>query len=198
MEANQFDDIARSITASPSRRVLFRGVLGASLGLSTLNLLEAAEAKKKHKNRKKKKQQQQPVLNAFGCVDVGQPCRGDSALCCSGICEGLAPKKGKPDTSVCVAHNTGPCTVDTNACELGVEVPCNPNLPRTVCSITTGNAAFCAALTGEGVRPNCRACTKDTDCQSEFGPGAACVVQGGVCTGLCLATGRTACLPPAA
>lgn len=186
----------------PSRRDVLRGLAGTGLGLTGLRLAAIAEAKKKRKrktHKKKRQQTPQPVFNSFGCLDVGQPCRGDSSLCCSGICEGTTPRKGKPDTSTCVGHNAGVCTAETNACELGVELACNPNAPRTNCSITTGNAPFCAAIDPvQGARPNCRSCTRDTDCQGEFGPGAACVVLGGVCTALCLATGRTACFPPAA
>lgn len=203
MDHLRFDALTRSLSAHASRRGLVQSLTGSSLaalvGLAVV--VPDVDAKKKRRKKKKKKQPKlpAPVFNQFGCLDIGQPCRGVASLCCSGICEGLPPKKGRQDTSTCVAHNTGVCTAETEACELGVEVPCNPNAPRTNCSITTGNAPFCAAIDpDQGARPNCRSCTRDTDCQGEFGPGAACVVLGGVCTALCLATGRTACFPPAA
>ena len=28
------------------------------------------------------------VLNAYGCIDIGKPCRGKDAICCSAICQG--------------------------------------------------------------------------------------------------------------
>ena len=65
------------------------------------------------------------------------------------------------------------------------------------CTLTTGNAGFCAAFSG-GPAGHCRVCRKDADCEPEFGEGAACIVLGGICTALCLATGRTACAPPCA
>ena len=202
MDHVRFDSLTRSLSAHASRRGFLRSLTGRSLAMLVGFAFVAPNVDAKKKRRKKKKKRtSRPdlVFNPFGCLDIGQSCRGDSSLCCSGICEGTAPRKGKPDTSTCVGHNAGPCTVDTNACELGVELPCNPNVERTNCSLTTGNAAFCAAIDpDQGARPNCRSCMKDTDCQVEFGPGAACVVLGGVCTALCLATGRTACFPPAA
>jgi hypothetical protein len=202
MKQEHFDTITRSLTSAISRRgfgrTLASGGLGALLRACDAPDIGAKKRKQKHKRRKKQRKQQ-IVRNAFGCVDVDQRCAGNSLNCCSGICQGTRPKKGKNDTSKCVAHNTGICTVDTNACDLGVELPCSADGSRSNCSLTTGNAAFCAAIDPvEGARPNCRSCAKDTDCQGEFGPGAACVVLGGVCTPLCLATGRTACLPPAA
>src|SRR5215211_8922662 len=60
-------------------------------------------AKQRHKRRKSL------VFNAFGCLNVDKPCRGWNDLCCSGICAGKKPKKGKPDKSRCVAHDTGGC-----------------------------------------------------------------------------------------
>jgi hypothetical protein len=201
MDHVRFDVFTRSLGTVDSRRGLARVVTGGGLGalFSAFGApdVDAKKHKKKHKTRKKQGKQKL-VRNGFGCVDVGQRCAGNSLNCCSGICQGTRPKKGKKDRSICVAHNTGICTVDTNACALGVELPCSADGSRSNCSLTTGNAAFCAAIDpDEGARPNCRSCAKDIDCQGEFGPGAACVVLGGVCTPLCLATGRTACLPPA-
>jgi hypothetical protein len=88
------------------------------------------------------------------------------------------------------------CTLDTNTCEVGVQVPCGPSDRLGACTVTTGNAAFCADLSESA--PYCRVCSKDADCQGEFGAGAACVLLDGACTLYCLATGRTACLLPAA
>jgi hypothetical protein len=118
--------------------------------------------------KKKKKRKQKLKRNAFGCVDVGQACRGNDANCCSGHCEGPAPKKGKKDTSTCVVGKV--------QCELD-----------GICFRTTGNASFC------GKSAECTACTNDADCDAEgFGPGAACIA----CIS-CDKDGGTACVPPA-
>ena len=187
--------LTQSMTRFPSRRDVVRGLAGTGLGLGTLTMLGFAEAtntrRKKHKGKKKSRSL---VFNRFGCVDAGQPCRGDGNNCCSGICEGVAPRKGKPDQSRCVPHNAGVCTLETNPCDIGVEVPCDPNNRLSSCTVTTGNAAFCADISA-GTTTHCRVCSRDTDCQGEFGAAAACVVLGGECTPLCVATGRTACLP---
>jgi hypothetical protein len=64
--------------------------------------------------------------------------------------------------------------------------------------LTTGNAGFCAALQGFTPAQFCRFCSTDTDCQDEFGPGAACVILKGICSAACASTGRTACMRPCA
>jgi hypothetical protein len=172
-------------------------------GLGVLNWRDSAEAKQKHKKHKKRKQHKtapeappQPVFNQFGCVDIGQPCLGDSSLCCSGICQGTAPARGQADTSVCVAHNAGPCVPAADSCMAPAAVQCNASNRFSVCTLTTGNAGFCGDISA-GTTTYCRVCSKDTDCQAEFGAGAACVVLGAACTPLCGVTGRTACLPAA-
>jgi hypothetical protein len=187
MDTNRFGKVTCLLTTVPSRRDVLRGLIAAGLGLSGLRLQDAGAAKQKRKNK--------PKTNAFGCLDVGQPCRGKNGKCCSGLCQGKKPKKGKQDRSKCVAHNTGICIAEADSCTAGTEVPCNPGNPSCFCTRTTGNAAFCAAFSG-GSAGHCRVCKKDTDCEPEFGEGAACLVLGGICTTLCLATGRTACAPP--
>src|SRR5215207_2969700 len=76
-----------AVTRLPSRRDVLRGLVGLGLGLSALRRPETADAKKKRKKRKKHKKKRTqsppqplppPALNAFGCVDVGQACRGNS------------------------------------------------------------------------------------------------------------------------
>ena len=186
MDAHRFDSLARFLTTAGSRR----RALAALGSLVTLGALPAG-AKKGKKNEK-------PKTNAFRCVDVGKGCQGKNGTCCSGICKGKKPEKGKKDNSKCVAHNAGICTPETDSCTLGVGISCNPSNPSCSCALTTGNAGFCGAFTG-GVEGHCRVCKKDTDCEAEFGAGAACLVMGGVgCTAFCPATGRTACAPPCA
>ena len=205
MNANRFDELFRSLASGSarSRRGVLAGLTSGLLAALPLALSEDAEAKKKQGKKKKKKKTKQPLssplpsplpppaLNAFGCVDVGQACRGDSTLCCSGICD--------PGTSSCAAHNTGICFADSNSCTLGAAVKCDPSNPSCICTLTTGNAGFCADFThADPFSAICRFCSVDTDCHAEFGPGAACVVLGGSCTPYCADTGRTACLPPCA
>jgi hypothetical protein len=60
--------------------------------------------------------------------------------------------------------------------------------------LTTGNAPFCGDYTGFPGNDLCRDCSQDSDCQEEFGPGAACVVYAGLCGETCPDTG-TACVP---
>src|SRR5687768_12225265 len=155
MDHIQFDAITRSF-GTASRRTLGRAVVGGGLGAllgSAFGALDTDAKKKRHKRKGKKRKhtQQNPpvstvppgapplVFNQYGCIEVGQPCRGDSSLCCSGICEGTAPKKGKPDRRVCAAHDTGTCKQD------GVLAPCN-NRTNCGCFRTTAGSDVCAEL----------------------------------------------------
>jgi hypothetical protein len=151
MNANRFEAIARGLTGLPSRRNLLCGLVGAVP--AALRLSDAGMAKKGHHQKHKQKPKQKipspppspppasppppspPPFNALDCLDVGQPCQGDSSLCCSGICD--------PGTSTCVAHNSGVCFPYTDTCTVGQIVHCNANNPNSRCTLTTGNAAFC-------------------------------------------------------
>jgi hypothetical protein len=179
MDGHQFDLFARSLGTSPSRR-RFLGGLVATLALGAPRLIGMVEAK--HKKRHKHKNKTKLVLNAFGCVDVGGKCKGNSDNCCSGICEGNKPKHGKNDTSTCLAHNVGECQAGDDFC-VDTEVLCG-TVGR--CFRTTGAASFC------GRKGDCAICAKDTDCEADFGPGSSCIV-----CATCGATNNTACVPPA-
>lgn len=118
-----------------------------------------------------------PALNSFGCVDVGGNCRGDSGLCCSGVCQGPVPPASGPDTSTCVAHNAGDCTLERNIC-LDIDAELSICGLFAVCAATTGNAPFCASQ--ENVE--CRNCRTDSDCEEQgLPPGSACVLLTGDC-----------------
>lgn len=180
MNAAHFDRLARTMRNVSSRRDLVRGlavaaVLGARRGPD-------AEAGSKKKNKKNLN------LNSFGCVDVGKPCRGKDARCCSGRCQGKKPKKGEKDKSRCVAHHTGGCQAGQDTCLVGQDFPCGTD---GFCHPTTGKASFCGVYQFESFNP-CTACEKDADCTADFGPGAACIV----CPGDCPAPGTT-CLSAA-
>jgi hypothetical protein len=191
MDTNHCEPITRFLTAIPSRRDLLRGLATAGIGSGIARLQLTAVGKRKRK-RKHKNQDKKSKPNAFGCLDVGDACTS-AAPCCSGLCEG---KKGKRK---CVGHSAGICGADSDLCTAGAARYCHPTKPFCVCSLTTGNAAFCADFTvGMGREVPCRVCHTDTDCQAEFGPGAACLVLGGICTEVCPTTGGTACAPPCA
>lgn len=98
MDGDRFEALARLVTAS-SRRGALRCLAGAVLALGWVTRRPAGGLARKRKRK--------PAFNAFGCVPVGKPCRGKNGVCCSGVCQGKKPKKGKPDRSRCAAHNTG-------------------------------------------------------------------------------------------
>jgi hypothetical protein len=176
VDANRFDRIARSLVASPSRRRFLAGLVAAPSLLAPWDS-SPMEA------RKKKKRKQKLKRNEYGCVDVGQPCRGNSANCCSGHCEGPEPKKGKKDISICVSHHVEECKAGDDVC-LRIRTVCGLN---GLCFRTTGNASFC------GAKGACEACNTDADCEGSFGAGAACAV----CAVDCEKTAGTRCVPPA-
>jgi hypothetical protein len=195
VDQDRFDALTRSLSATTSRRGLGRALTGGGLAaLVGERLTPHGVGAKKKKGRKNRNKPKKLPINEFRCVNVGKPCAGKNGTCCSGICQGKKPKKGKKDRSTCVAHNAGICSAEADSCTVG-EVQCNPGNPSCLCTLTTGNAGFCAAFSG-GTSGHCRVCRKDTDCEPEFGAGAACLVMGGACTPLCIATGRTACAPP--
>jgi hypothetical protein len=130
-----------------------------------------------------KKYRRKPVvLNLYGCVDVGNACRGNDDLCCSGICQGKKPKRGKRDKSRCVAHHVDICQPGQKSLRCGGSdetfVFCTlPNGETGLCERTTGNASYCA-----GSHVVCESCAKDADCLALCGPGAACITCSG-CAG---------------
>jgi hypothetical protein len=174
---NQFiDRLARRVAAAPSRRHVVALFLSPAVPRLLWSVPEAA-AKKNKRNKPKK--------NEFGCLNVGKKCNGKDNKCCSGICKGNRPKKGKKDKSKCAAHNVQECQDDQDAC-LMLATPCGA---EGACFRTTGKASFCG--TGDG---ECTVCTRDSDCEAGFGPGAACAI----CASDCGSTGTTACIPAAA
>jgi hypothetical protein len=181
MNAARFDALLRSHSARASRRGVLTGLAGGLLAALPLALRgDGAGAKKKHKTKK-------PTRNRYGCVDVGRACAGDSALCCSGICEGTKPRKGKKDKSRCVGHDSGSCLPEQDSCG-EYSIACGTDAR---CFQTTGKGVICATY----AKFDCRACNKDADCVSEKGEGAACVfcADGYACPG----TGARVCLAAA-
>jgi hypothetical protein len=179
MHGTRFDRLTRGLAETATRRGILVGL--ATLGQVTVGLPVVA---KKSKIKKLKR-------NEFGCVDVGGKCRGNSANCCSGVCEGKKPKKDKKDRSRCVAHDAGAgCQTgqQTTFCRSGEVTLTSSNCTSSagspgLCQTTTGNAPYCTASS------TCFQCNKDTECETVCGQGAACVR----CVG-CDETGGTACV----
>ena len=172
MEGARFDTMTRSLSRGPSRRRVLGGVL-AALGLGAV--LPAGGVAKKTKLKR----------NKFGCVNVGDPCRGKDKNCCSGICKGKKPKQGERDKSECVEHDASTCQRGQQqiGCGGAASVSCTTTAGAAgQCDVTTGKAAYCAA---DG---DCFPCKRDTDCEGVCGQGAACIR----CTA-CPETGGTAC-----
>lgn len=139
------------------------------------------DASNKKKRKKRKKRNNKPENNAFGCLNIGQHCNGKDDKCCSGICDGKKPKKGKNDKSKCAGHDANICQPGFDVCQ-GVIATCSNG---GACFTTTGNAPFCAGGTGV-----CTVCARDSDCVAAgFGALAACVV----CNSECPETGGTVC-----
>jgi hypothetical protein len=179
MDASQFDTFARSLTGSR------RSLLGGSLALATGWLgVSATDAKKKHKKRKPKKPKPKP--NAYGCLEVSDPCQ-NAEQCCSGVCVG---KKGKRQ---CRSHDSGTCdqALPGRCSNSPTLSTCNGS-ETCACIRTTANSSFCARL-GATI---CSDCEKDADCAAlGLPPGSACApVSEGTCAGIC--AGGMACLLP--
>ena len=184
MEQPVLRALTRTISETPSRRDVLRGLAGVGLGLGMLRIPAIADAKKK---RKRKKRKPKATPNQFGCLEVDVPCK-TAEQCCSGICEG---KKGKKR---CRAHDTGTC--DQGLPGLCSNPPtialCNGS-DTCACLRTTANSSFCAQLG----QPLCTPCRKDADCLAQgMPPGSACLPTTGIlCTAECPETGMV-CLPP--
>lgn len=161
------------------------GLAAGGAAASLLGLAAALPSPTSAKKNKKKRLK----LNSFGCVDVGRPCRGKDAKCCSGRCQGKKPKRGEKDTSTCVAHHVGACRVSADICAGPPPLPsCGTN---GYCFRTTGKASFCGDIDDVTFSP-CSGCAKDSDCIADFGPAAACVLCAGNCAGA-----DTVCIPAA-
>ena len=181
MNRNHTATLMRSLTGAPSRRNILRGLAGAGLGLGAARFPEIGRAKRKSTPKLRR--------NEFGCVPIGEPCRGSNANCCSGVCQGKKPEKGKKDKSVCVAHDASTCVAgqrDHDICARATNVACTTSTGDTgQCQTTTGTAPYCAR------QSYCFRCSRDADCRPFCGEKAACIE----CVG-CTVQGGTACSTP--
>ena len=179
MDGSRFDSLTRALGDNSSRRSVVAALV-AAFGLAALfgDRLEAEANRRRKRNRAKP--------NAFGCLNVGQKCRGKDLKCCSGLCQGKKPKKAEKDTSRCVGHHASTCRADQQRPECGgaEDSRCtNATGIPGLCAVTTGNAGYCLHDV------DCYPCRKDTDCEPFCGAGAACIP----CAGLCANHGGTAC-----
>ena len=157
------------------------GLTAGGLAASVTRLRSPADAAATKKRKKPLRR------NAFGCVDVGEKCRGADSVCCSGICQGKKPKKGQKDTSRCIAHDAGICQPGQGSTFCGGSVfeSCESSTGEPgECETTTGKVGYC-------VRSQilCSPCAKDADCVPQCGADAACI--------RCVGCGAgTACVGP--
>lgn len=177
MDNHRFAVVTPLLTRVPSRRDVLRGLAGAGLGIGVARLPHIAAAEKKRKRKPKK-----PRPNAFGCLNVGKPCK-NAAQCCSSICE----------RKQCRAHDAGSCAAGKHpvSCGGASNIACTTSLGKAgFCATTTGNAGYCIA-SGE-----CFVCSTDAECRAakngKYGPNAACIR----CAGECATIGGTACVGP--
>ena len=173
MDRNLFNVISREFRHAPSRREVLIALFGVGIGVEALRLPNNAAAKKHrqpghrktHKHKKSAKLDPE-TPNQFGCLEVGQLCGGDSTVCCSGVCAGEKPKKGKPDTRNCAAHGTGTCDqAAVGACdapEVNEQLTCNGN-PNCVCFRTTAGSNFCVHPSHTKSTDICSNCRTDAD-----------------------------------
>jgi hypothetical protein len=180
MDASGIDDLARALTAHPSRRRIVRSLAAAALAQAVLLGPDASGGAARKRKKKFK-------TNQFGCVDVGGKCYGKDAKCCSGVCNGSGKR------SICAARNEGGCTRDDSSCP--EPIPCGIN---GECYRTTGKAGFCGSVG----TCDCHPCRNDKDCQDnpEYGPGSACIVCISNTENSCVnvnGSKGTACVPPA-
>jgi hypothetical protein len=178
MDGSGFDALIQSVVGP--RRALLGGAVALAAGW-----LGIGDAAAKRKGKKKKKKKAKP--NAYGCLDVGDPCKSAEG-CCSGICTG---KKGK---RTCRAHGGGTCRQElTGLCsDPPTLATCNDS-ETCYCLRTTANSNFCAQL-GQAL---CTDCQKDADCEAlGLPPGSACLpTEGALCADQCPETGMV-CLAP--
>jgi hypothetical protein len=177
LDVPQFDGLTRAIASESSRRRVLLGLAGGIIGIGPDWQAGSVEAKKGKKKRR-------PPFNEFGCLNVGVRCR-NGGQCCSGLCSGKKPKKGKKRKKRCQGHDATNCPGgQIEASCGGINQPCATTAGTPgVCNTTTGNAAFC------GAGGDCFPCHRDADCVDSCGAGAACIL----CSGKCDEVGGTAC-----
>jgi hypothetical protein len=161
VDQNHFERLTKALIAIPSRRDVLRGLSGLGLALGVARLPVVVDAKKRKHKKKKKDKKAKP--NAFGCLEVGDPCKS-ADQCCSGICEG---KK-------CRSHDTGTCNQEApGVCEEGNPPKAHCNGSICWCLRTTAGSNFCGNTGGPSA---CADCQKDADCEAlGFPSGSACV-----------------------
>jgi len=143
LDSDQFDHVARALSAALSRRTAFGVSVGTLLG--ALGSREATDAKKHKKKRKKKCKAGITKKCGTRCIPVDACCTsndcpiGSLKLCRNGAC--VCPEGEVPCLGVCI--QAGTCCVDTDCptggtCKTGACF-CPPN--EVVCGTTCANLA---------------------------------------------------------
>jgi hypothetical protein len=184
-DALPFDDLLRSLAATPSRRGLTHALAGLALAgpLGALLGLPDAEAKKRHKRKKKKCKKSKRrcgkhCIPATSCCDdrgcdPDERCQSGACVCAVACCSDAACGTG----NLCV---NGQCITGQGTCPTGGDVcqgtggggDCGAAGVACTCVTTTTGEARCASNTGLG--SICGDCSDDSICVSDFGPGAFC------------------------
>jgi hypothetical protein len=186
MDGRRFDDLAKGLATTPSRRKVLKGLAGGIVaGMAALLGRSEADA--------------QRITQAY-CGN--QVCDGDPSVCRDGcsccvfgngntrcmplddcLRRGGAPGGGtSPNQGTCAA-GANRCLDDSQACNNNGDCGCVP---------TVTGGTFCAY---DGAFA-CAPCERDSDCELMGGPGAACV-DASTCGGLgCNETGGRVCWAP--
>jgi len=168
MDANRFDDLARTLTATPTRRGVSRALAGLTLSGMLLPLIGLAdtEARKKKKNRKgKKKKGRNPSST---CTD-GTKNGSETGVDCGGNCPRCANGQGCLSRDDCA----GALCID-GTCQVCTPIPDN-------CGGDDGGVCFCSQPESSEVRycvqgdptgdavTSCTSCPPGTHC-FDYGP----------------------------
>jgi hypothetical protein len=183
VDQTRLERLTKALIAIPSRRDVLRGLSGLGLALGAARLPVVVDAKKRKHKKKKKDKKAKP--NAFGCLEVGDPCK-NADQCCSGICEGK--KCRSHDTGTCNQKGPEICSIDPP-----IALTCN-NDAACRCFGTTAGSIVCAQYANQEL--NCADCQRDADCAAlGFPSGSVCApFTVGACAGQCQS--GMACLAP--
>src|SRR5262245_49417008 len=94
MDSERFDTLARTVGDLLSRRAALRVVRTAVFG-AAVKRVEVAQPVLAAKGSKVRAADVVQTESLFGCKNVGELCKGNDSVCCSGTCVGKKPKKKK-------------------------------------------------------------------------------------------------------
>jgi hypothetical protein len=182
MEADRFDDIVRTLSATPSRRAIARAMSGFALagGMGTLlGLADAESRKRKRKHKKKKRCTPRCTGRVCGKDGCGGTCGvacTNGRVCQNGTCRCPTECCVDPDCAAGQLCAQGQCVTGQGACALGTDACLTPlptcGAPSCYCSTRNGTTRC-----GNHVPISaCDSCTSDADCAAlrPDVPGAFC------------------------